>query len=104
MKIVQLLPSLDIGGMERLAVDLALRQKAENHVPLIYCTSHPGQLAPEVEKAGIPVRAFQKKDGISPRLVIELARSLRSDRAEVVHAHNALVLHYGVVAARLAGV
>src|SRR5580658_132833 len=104
MKIVQLLPSLDIGGVERLAVDLACRQKCEGHQPAIFCTSHPGQLAPEAEAAGIPVRAFGKRPGPSLRLVAELARGLREQRPDVLHAHNALVLHYGIVAARLAGV
>jgi len=47
MKIVQLLPSLDLGGMERLTVDLARQQKAEGHEPSIYCTAHPGLFAPE---------------------------------------------------------
>jgi glycosyltransferase involved in cell wall biosynthesis len=104
MKIVQLLPSLDIGGVERLAVDLACRQKCEGHQPVMFCTSHPGQFAPEAEAAGIPVRAFGKQSGPSLRLVAALAQALREQRADVLHAHNALVLHYGVVAARLAGV
>jgi glycosyltransferase involved in cell wall biosynthesis len=104
MRIVQLLPSLDIGGMERLAVDLACRQKSEGHEPAIFCTSHPGQLAPEAEAVGIPVRAFGKRPGFSLRLSAELARELRKRRADVLHAHNALVLHYGIAAARLAGV
>lgn len=104
MRIVQLLPSLDIGGMERLAIDLARRQKDEGGEPSIFCTSHPGELAPEAEAAGIPVRAFGKKSGFSIRLITELARRLREQRADVLHAHNALVLHYGIAAARLAGV
>jgi glycosyltransferase involved in cell wall biosynthesis len=104
MRIVQILPSLDIGGMERLAIDLALQQKAEGHQAAFYCTSHPGQLASQALDAGIPVHAFGKQDGFSPRLILALARRLRADRADVLHAHNALVLHYAVAAARLAGV
>jgi glycosyltransferase involved in cell wall biosynthesis len=102
MKIVQLLPSLDLGGMERLAVDLARQQKAEGHTPSIYCTSHPGQLAPEAEAAHVPVHSFGKTTGFSFRLIRELASRLRVDRPDVLHAHNALVLHYGIAAARLA--
>ena len=104
MKIVQLLPSLDIGGMERLAVDLARQQKAEGHKPSIYCTSHPGQLAPEAEAADVPVHSFGKTTGFSLRLIRDLASRLRVDRPDVLHAHNALVLHYGIAAARLARV
>ena len=102
MKIVQLLPNLDLGGLERLAVDLACQQKAEGHQPSIYCTSHPGQLAPEAEAAGVPVHSFGKTDGLSLRLVQNLASRLRLDRPHILHAHNALVLHYGIAAARLA--
>ena len=104
MKIVQLLPSLDLGGMERLAVDLACQQKAEGHAPSIYCTSHPGQLMPESEAAGVPVHAFGKTTGFSLHLIRDLATRLRVDRPDVLHAHNALVLHYGIAAARLARV
>jgi glycosyltransferase involved in cell wall biosynthesis len=104
MKIVQLLPSLDVGGMERLAVDLARQQTAEGHMPSIYCTSHAGDFAPEAEAAGVPVHSFGKTQGFSLRLVRDLAFRLRIDRPDVLHAHNALVLHYGILAARLARV
>jgi len=104
MKIVQLLPSLELGGMERLAVDLARQQKAEGHEPSIYCTSHRGQLAPELQSADIPVHSFGKTRGFSLRLIRDLVSRLHVDRPEVLHAHNALVLHYAIVAARLARV
>ncbi len=90
--------------MERLAVDLATTQKGEGHEPVVYCTSHAGQLAAQLEPEGVPVRTFGKTDGFSFRLVRDLARCLREERADVLHAHNALVLHYGIAAARLAGV
>ena len=104
MKIVQLLPSLDVGGMERLAVDLALQQKAEGHEPSIYCTSQRGQFAPELEAANVPVHSFGKTRGFSTRLIFHLVSRLRVDRPDVLHAHNALVLHYAIAAARLARV
>jgi glycosyltransferase involved in cell wall biosynthesis len=104
MKIVQILPSLDVGGMERLAVDLARQQKAEGHEASIYCTSHTGEFAPEAEAAGVSVHAFGKTSGFSVRLVCDLASRLRIDRPDVLHAHNAMVLHYGIAAARLARV
>jgi glycosyltransferase involved in cell wall biosynthesis len=90
--------------MERLAVDLARQQKAEGHEAAIYCTSHAGEFAPEAEAAGVSVRSFGKAMGFSVRLVSDLASKLRVDRPDVLHAHNALVLHYGIAAARLARV
>jgi glycosyltransferase involved in cell wall biosynthesis len=104
MKIIQLLPSLELGGMERLAVDLARQQIAEGHEPSIYCTSRPGQFAPEAEAANVPVHSFGKTTGFSPRLIRDLVLRLRVDRPDVLHAHNALVLHYAIAAAFLAQV
>jgi glycosyltransferase involved in cell wall biosynthesis len=104
MKIVQLLPSLEVGGMERLAVDLARQQQAEGHQPSIYCTSHPGQFAAQANAASVPVYSFGKTTGFSFRLIRDLASRLRVDRPDVLHAHNALVLHYAIAAARLARV
>jgi len=90
--------------MERLAVDLARQQKAEGHEPSIYCTSHPGPLAPEARAANVPVHFFGKTTGFSLHLILDLASRLRVDRPDVLHAHNALVLHYAIAAARLARV
>src|SRR5271165_1988846 len=90
--------------MERLAVDLARQQIAEGHEPSIYCTSHPGQFAPEAEAANVPVHSFGKTKGFSPRLIRDLVLRLRVDRPDVLHAHNALVLHYAIAAASLARV
>jgi glycosyltransferase involved in cell wall biosynthesis len=104
MKIIQILPSLELGGMERLAIDLARQQIAEGHEPSIYCTGHPGQFAPEAEAANVPVHSFGKTTGFSPRLIRDLVLRLRVDRPDVLHAHNALALHYAIAAAFLARV
>jgi len=104
MKIVQLLPSLELGGMERLAVDLARQQKAEGHEPSVYCTTDRGQLAAELQSTDIPVHSFGKTRGFSLRLIRDLVSRLKVDRPDVLHAHNALVLHYAIAAARLARV
>jgi len=104
MKIVQFVNNLDMGGLERLAVELAYRQKAAGHEPIIYCLTHRGTFADEAEASGIPVVAFEKSRGPSPATVRTLVKSLIKDRPDVLHTHNHLVHHYGVVAGRLAGV
>src|SRR4029077_9569900 len=54
--------------------------------------------------ANIPVCSFGKTPGLSLRLIRDLVSRLRVDRPDVLHVHNALVLHYGIAAARLARV
>jgi len=104
MKIVQFVNNLDMGGLERLAVELARRQKAGGHEPIIYCLTHRGYFADEAEASGIRVVSFDKPRGPSPATVRALVRSLMKDRPDVLHTHNHLVHHYGVVAGRIAGV
>ena len=104
MRIVQFVNNLDMGGQEKLVVDLAMCQLAEGHQPIIYCLTHPGRLAPEAEKLGIGVRSFEKPAGPHLNIVFKIAKQLRLDRPDVLHTHNHLVHHYGVVAGKLAGV
>jgi glycosyltransferase involved in cell wall biosynthesis len=104
MRIAQIVDSLDRGGLERLAIDLAVEQLAARHEPSLYCVHGAGALAPEAEQAGIPVTTFEKGSGFSLRVLWEMTRRLRRERAEVVHTHNPGIHHYGAAAARLAGV
>ena len=104
MKIVQFVNNLDMGGLEMLAVELAYRQKAAVHEAIIYCLTHRGYFADEAEASGIRVVAFEKSRGPSPSTVRKLVKSLNKDRPDVLHTHNHLVHHYGVVAGRIAGI
>jgi glycosyltransferase involved in cell wall biosynthesis len=104
MRIVQLVLNLNIGGLERLAVDLARAQKTAGHEASIYCLAERGAFADQAEAQGIRVVAFNKGPGVSAATVLQLARQLRLDRPDVLHGHNHLVHHYAVAASRLARV
>jgi glycosyltransferase involved in cell wall biosynthesis len=104
MRIVQLVETLETGGLERIAVDLALARKRAGDSPMLYCMFTGGPLADDARKAGIPVTEFHKEPGFSPKTLLMLARQLRRDAAEVVHTHNPAVHHYGAIAAWMARV
>ena len=104
MRIVQLVEDLELGGLERLAVDLALAQQNAGHQVLVYCLFGAGPLADSLEAAGIPVVPFRKLPGFSMSTVLAMAKRLRADRVDVIHGHNPGVHHYAALAARLAGV
>jgi glycosyltransferase involved in cell wall biosynthesis len=104
LRIVQLVENLELGGLERLAADLALAQHQAGHQVLVYCLYHAGALAPSLEAAGIPVIAFQKAPGFSVATIFSMAKRLRADRADVIHGHNPGVHHYAALAAKLAKV
>jgi glycosyltransferase involved in cell wall biosynthesis len=104
LRIVQLVENLELGGLERLAVDLAIAQQQAGHQVVVYCLHDAGPLSGTLEAAGIPVAPFHKAPGFSLGTVLAMARRLRHDRADVVHGHNPGVHHYAALAARLAGV
>jgi len=104
MRIVQLVETLETGGLERIAADLARMQKMAGDSPMLYCMFTGGPLAEEARSAGIPVVELHKRPGFSPKMLLRLARQLWRDQPDVLHTHNPAVHHYGAIAARIAGV
>ena len=101
---MHVLSSFGVGGQERVALDLAIGQKARGHdVSVISLAPEPdGAMADEFAAAGIAVGRVEKRPGLDPTLVPRLARALLQRRANVVHTHNPLPLIYGAPAACLA--
>jgi glycosyltransferase involved in cell wall biosynthesis len=103
--IVHVLSSYGVGGQERVALDLAIGQRARGHRVSVISLAPPpdGAMAAEFAAAGIAVGRVEKRGGLDPTLVPRLALALRDRRAEIVHTHNPLPLIYGAPAARLVG-
>jgi glycosyltransferase involved in cell wall biosynthesis len=103
LSIVHVLSSFGVGGQERVALDLAIGQKARGHTVSVLSLAPPpdGAMADEFREHGIAVGRVPKGDGLDPTLVPRLVRALREHRADVVHTHNPLPLIYGAPAARL---
>jgi glycosyltransferase involved in cell wall biosynthesis len=104
MRIVQFVENLEVGGLERMAVDLALAQRSAGHDCSVYCLFGAGPLQKDLDAAGIPVVAFHKERLSKAALVSAMARQLRRDRIEVLHGHNPGGHHFAAVAGRFAGV
>ena len=104
MRIIQVVESLDLGGVERLAIQLAAAGRARGHDCSIYSIFRAGAQASVAAERGIHLRCFNKKSGPSVKSLTDLVRAMRMDRPDVVHTHNSGIHHYAAVAARLAGV
>jgi glycosyltransferase involved in cell wall biosynthesis len=104
MRIVQFVENLEVGGLERLAVDLILAQKAAGHDCFVYCLFGAGPLKKDLDQAGIPVVEFHKEQRSKAAVVLAMTRQLRRDRVTVLHGHNPGVHHFAAVSARLVGV
>jgi glycosyltransferase involved in cell wall biosynthesis len=104
MRIVEIVDTLDIGGLERIAVDLAVQLRRHGHEVSLLCLRNSGPLEQVLKEACVPTLALEKPQGVHLKTLSTLARYLRQVGAEVVHTHNVAVHHYGAAAARIAGV
>jgi len=105
MNIAHVLTSLEIGGGERLTLDLAGGQAAAGHQVSVVSLAPPpdGPLAQAFRERGVAVQRVAKRGGVDPTLPARLALLFRRQRVGVVHLHNRLPLIYGAPAGRLAG-
>ena len=62
MKVMQLLPALELGGTERGVVDLARAMKKGGHETVV--VSSGGALVAELQKTGIPHYGLPDRRGI----------------------------------------
>jgi glycosyltransferase involved in cell wall biosynthesis len=104
MRIAEVINNLEIGGAERLLVDLARQLKRRGHSVDVLCLRGQGPLAAPLREAGIGITSFGKSEGLSLGVVRTMAGVLKSRRIDVVHTHNPLVHHYGAWSGRTAGV
>ncbi len=107
-RVFYLVDSLDVGGTETQAVELALRMPVSQYDVTLGCLRAHGPLRERLEGSTVAVEEFYPKGGLdSPAGVWQLLRMaafLRRRKFDVVHTHDLWSNLMGVPAARLAGV
>src|SRR2546423_3463873 len=98
--VCQLLHSLNVGGAEVLAARLARRWRGTFRF-VFACLDEVGPLGEERRAEGFPVEVLGRKAGLDWGCPLRLARLLRRERVDVLHAHQYTPFFYGL-AARLA--
>src|SRR3989338_8695191 len=104
MKVLQLLPELNVGGVETGVIDLALAMKSRGHEP--HVMSNGGTLLPRLEEAGIPhVRLPVHRKSLlhMARLIPAVVRYIRTQGIEIVHARSRIPAWIGYIACRITG-
>lgn len=88
MRIAQILPELNVGGVETGTVDLVKALKRRGDEP--YVISNGGALVEELVKAGIPHLQLpvHRKSPISLRLVHVIAEFLEREQIDIIHARS----------------
>jgi glycosyltransferase involved in cell wall biosynthesis len=103
LNIVHVTLGLDVGGQEKLLVEMARHaDRTRFHLHVVSLTTR-GVLAGDIEACGWPVTALGASEGLRPAIIARLARLFRRLRADVVHTHDDRPNIYGAPAGKLAG-
>lgn len=104
MKVLQLLPALELGGTERGVVDLARAMKKLGHETVII--SSGGSLVAELQRIGITHYGLpvHQKSIAALFLVDEIAKIIERERIDIVHGRSRVPAWLGWLAARKTGV
>ncbi len=104
MKILQMIPSLEVGGVERGVIDLARGMKLRGHQAPVM--SSGGALVAELSKMGVAHYEFpiHKKSLSSLSLIPKIVEIIRRERIDAVHARSRIPGWLGWIAARRANV
>src|SRR4051794_16905882 len=103
LSVTHVVHCLDVGGLERVVVNLARQGLRLGQRVSVVCLERPGGLAAEVEGLGAALRCTDKRPGLRLGTVGRLRKVLRDLRPDVVHTHQIGALFYAGTAARLAG-
>lgn len=85
--VCQILHSLRMGGAEVLAARLA-RQLADRHRFVFVCLDELGKLGQDLQAEGFRIEVLTRRPGIDWRSSFRLARFLRREQVDLVHAHQ----------------
>jgi len=103
IKILHVLPSLEIGGMETALIHLINGLDPTLFENFIYCFDSQNAKEPlqdRLHNPDIPIFKFYKGDGIAYGLPWRISRILKNENIDIIHTRNFAALLYGAIAAR----
>ena len=107
-KVFFLVDSLNLGGTETQAVELAIRLDPARYRVTLGCLRETGPLLEKLQGSKVSLLEFYPNGGLDSLgglyQLLRLAAFLRRGRFDVVHTHDLWSNLMGVLAARLAGV
>ncbi len=100
MRVLQILPELNVGGVERGVIDLSRALKARGEE--VQVISNGGKLVPELVKMGVPHYELpvHQKSLWTLRLVREVTKIIERERIDIIHARSRVPAWIAYLAAR----
>ncbi len=98
MKVLLLVHGLVVGGAEAMIAQLARHLRAGGDAVEIGCLGELGAIGEELRAEGLRVVVHARRPGFDATLPWRLARCVRAESFDVVHAHQRTALFYGLLA------
>ncbi|MBA3012826.1 MAG: glycosyltransferase [Proteobacteria bacterium] len=86
-RLAYIVHSLNPGGTERLAIDMA-KYFSKAYDMVILCLDEPGKWASDAQKSGIPVYSFDRRPGIDWKIPVKLRTFAKKHQIDLFHAHQ----------------
>lgn len=103
IRVVHLVTTLAIGGLERVVLDLVRRRTQDTFSMHVICLDSSGVLERAFSELGVAVETIGTAGSV-PIRILRLARRLRQLKPHVLHTHNPQAHLHGALSARLAKV
>jgi glycosyltransferase involved in cell wall biosynthesis len=100
--VLHLVYSLQMGGSEKVALDIASNLDGERFRSVVCGMDVGGALERELDELNIPHEVMHRR-GLEPAVLRRLYRIIRRHRIDVVHTHHFTQLFFAAIPARLAG-
>jgi sugar transferase (PEP-CTERM/EpsH1 system associated) len=103
-RIMQVVHSLDFGGLEKMVIDLSDELEKNGYRSIICCMDKNGAMIEQAKNKGLKVLAIGRKAGVDYLLPLKLANLIKTEKIEIVHTHNMGPMLYGTLGAWIARV
>lgn len=103
IKILHVSYSLNIGGLEKVVLNLAGGLNKDKYLQSVCALSNELGLKQQFDKLNIPVYLFPKKKSVDLPLILKLRKFFKESPVDIVHTHNPTALLYGGLSSILSG-
>jgi glycosyltransferase involved in cell wall biosynthesis len=104
INVAHLVLGLDVGGLERVVLQLLRHTDRSRFRPTLCVLDKPGALAGELARMDVPLWLHSRGRGINVACIAGLSRRLSREKFDIVHTHNASPHLYGALGAALSAV
>jgi glycosyltransferase involved in cell wall biosynthesis len=98
LRILHVVDSLEMGGLERVVCDLVMAQRDAGHDVAVFSINSTQGFAPELTAAGITVIQGHKRGTLDRQVIRSMVRTMNAMKVDIVHAHNFVPNYYAALA------